>query len=60
VLVLASGVAAVTRYVALRTWVFARSRNRAQTLQPAVPTDQGSYEFLTRVTRESDIWPRDS
>jgi putative flippase GtrA len=39
VLVLASGVAAVTRYVALRAWVFARSRNRARTLQPAVRAD---------------------
>ncbi len=39
VLVLAGAVAAVTRYVALRTWVFARSRNRPRTLQPAAPTD---------------------
>jgi glycosyltransferase involved in cell wall biosynthesis len=39
VLVLASTVATVSRYVALRTWVFARSRNRARTLQPAVPTE---------------------
>ena len=38
-LVLAGAVATVTRYVALRTWVFARSRNRPRALQPAEPTD---------------------
>ncbi len=39
VLVLASAVATVTRYVALRTWVFARSGSRPRALQPAAPTD---------------------
>src|SRR5947209_12057695 len=29
----------ITRYVALRSLVFARSRKRPRTLQPAVPTD---------------------
>jgi len=38
-LVLAGAVATVTRYVALRTWVFARARNRPHALQPAAPTD---------------------
>jgi glycosyltransferase involved in cell wall biosynthesis len=39
VLVLAGAAATACRYVALRAWVFARSRNRPQTLQRAAPAD---------------------
>jgi hypothetical protein len=39
VLVLASAFATVTRYVTLRTWVFARSGTRPRALQPAAPSD---------------------